>query len=362
MNVLLLRGNPVKKGFTQRLTDLFVNGVRETDAKLTDIDLTHLAIQSCRGCYHCWLKHPGRCGQKDDMNDLLPQILDADVLVFATPVYYFSMSSYMKVFFERMFPLSAAGMESSRLGLVRNRLRDPGRWLNKKLISIVVGALPGVEPYEPINRTFRLIADTLNMELGGQLTRSESHFLPYRFSKPKTLKLVETAFFRAGREAGTTGKLTDKTMDEAGLPLAADRAHFLTYSNIFWEHAQTSGASGANLVALQETVGSDPNILMREMARTVNAKATAKLRVVLQFDFPDKKQHYRLSIDRGKCEMQPCKTDKPDLRVICNADVWVALFTRQLNVPDALRQRLISLEGDKSLFTKLDRYFPPPSA
>jgi multimeric flavodoxin WrbA/putative sterol carrier protein len=361
MNVLLLRGNPRKEGFTQRLTDLFAIGARETDARLIDVDLTCVSIQPCLGCYHCWLAHPGQCVHGDAMSGLLLQVLAADVMVCATPLYYFSMSSPLKIFFERLFPLSAEGAEVSGLGLLRNRLRDPELWRKKKLISIVVGALPGSSPYEPINQTFRLIADTLDMELGGQLTRSESHLLPYRLSKPKTLKLVETAFFKAGREAGTTGRLTPKTMEEAALPLAADEMHFRTYSDIYWEHARAAGVESTNLPELHERVGSDPDILMREMARTVNPKTTARLQAVLQFDFPDRQRHYRLTVDHGRCVMQQDTTADPDLRVTCNTDVWVALFTRQIGVTDALRQRAIVLEGDKSLFAKLDRYFPPPS-
>lgn len=361
MKVLIVRGNPRKDGFTQRLTDRFAAGVRETGAVLTDVDLTSLSIQPCLGCYHCWLVQPGQCVHSDAMSELLPQVLAADVLVGATPVYYFAMSSYLKTFFERLFPLSAEGLETSALGLLRNRLREPERWRNKKFISIVVGALRSPQTYEPINQTFRLMADTLDMELGGQLTRPESHLLPYKLSKPKTLKLVETAFFKAGREAGVTGRLSPKTMEEAALPLSVDETHFRTYSNIYWEHALAAGVDNTNLSALHDRVGSDTDILMREMARMVDPKATARLRAVLQFDFPDRQRHYRLTVDHGRCEMKPATTANPDLRVTCHVDVWVGLFMRQLNVGQALRDGKIAIEGDKSLFAKLDRYFPPPS-
>jgi len=361
MKVLLLRGNPRKEGFTQRLVDEFAKGVCETEAKLTDVDLTSANLQPCLGCFHCWLVQPGQCVHSDAMTGLLEQVLEADVIVCATPVYFFAMSSSMKVFFERLFPLSEEGMEPSGLGVLRNRLRDPKRWKNKKFISIVVGALRSPETYEPINQTFRLIADTLSMELGGQLTRAESHLLPYKFSKPKTLKLIHAAFLKAGREAGTTGRLTARTMEEAALTLAVDEALFCDYSNIFWGYARVAGARGTSVEALHDRVGRDTDILMSEMARTINPKTTMRLRAVLQFDFPDLRKHYRLAVDCGRCELKPVRTEKPDLRVTCDSDVWVALFTRQLNLTEALRSRRLVLEGDKHLFTKLDRYFPPPS-
>ena len=363
MKVLLARGNPRKNGFTQYLVNLFAAGLRQAGARVTDVDLAapEWSLQPCLGCYHCWLVKPGRCIHHDPMESLLPVILDADVLVCATPVYYFAMSGCLKTFFERTFPLAAEGLEVSRMGILRNRLREPEKWAEKKFISIAVGALRARTAYEPINVTFRLIADTLDMELGGQLTRPESHLLPYKLSKPVTLKRIEAAFLKAGREAGTTGSLSTQTMADAELPLSPDETTFRTYSNIYWEHAAAMNATNANGALLQQQVGRDPDILMREMARSIDPRSTARLRAVLQFDFPDRQRHYRFTVDRGGCELKFEPTPRPDLRVTCTTDIWAALFMRQLNVIAALRQGVIALEGDKRLFAKLDRYFPPPA-
>jgi multimeric flavodoxin WrbA/putative sterol carrier protein len=363
MKVMLVRGNPRKNGFTQYLTNLFLQGLREVGATVTDVDITteQYSLRPCLGCYHCWLAKPGQCVHHDPMEKLFDVILQADVLVCATPVYYFAMSSYLKNFFERTIPLTTTGLEPSKMGILRNRMREPEKWPKKKFVSITVGALRALEGYEPVNQTFRLIADALDMELGGQLTRTESHLLPYKLSKPITLKRVEAAFLKAGHEAGTTGRVSAKTMQDAALQLSPDETYFRTYSNIYWEHAAAMAVTNSNSTKLQQQVGSDPDILMREMARSIDPKATARLRAVLQFDFPDRQRHYRLTVDRGRCELQFEPGAKPDLRITCSTDIWVALFMRQLNVAAALRQGLISLDGNKSLFTRLDRYFPPPS-
>lgn len=364
MKVMIVRGNPRKNGFTQFLMNLFAAGVREAGAKLTDVDITaeKFALKPCLGCYHCWLVKPGQCVLHDPMEKLLPVILEADVLVCATPVYYFGISNYLKTFFERTFPLTTEGLEISKMGILRNRLREPAKWTHKKLISIAVGALRAREAYEPINQTFRLIADTLDMELGGQLTRTESHLLPFKLSKPITLKRIETAFRRAGREAATNGRLSEKTVRDAELSLSPDDQYFHLYSNIYWQHAATMDATNTNSPKLHQQVGSDPDILMREMARSLDPKATSRTQAVLQFSFPDRQRHYCLKIIKGVCELQFEPAAKPDLRVICDSHIWVALFMRQLDVAAALRQGVIVLEGDKSLFTRLDRFFPPPSS
>jgi NAD(P)H-dependent FMN reductase len=361
MKVLLLQGNPRKTGYTQRLAELFLRGLREAGAAVIQVDLTAQNILPCLGCFHCWLVAPGQCIHPDAVDDLLDQMLDADVLVCATPIYYFSMSSSMKMFFERTFPLAKQGLVPSGRGLTRNSIRYPERWQGKKIITLVTGALRDLEVYRPANETFQLIADSLDLELGGQLTRPEAYLLDYPLSKPKTLKRIEAAFIQAGKEAGTTGRLTAKTMTDASLPLSPSAEHFRTYSNLYWAQAMTMGADGQEPSLVQARVGSDVRILMREMARYLDPRAAARLRAVLQFDFPDDELHFRLTIDRGQCALEETITERPDLRVSCQTGVWAQIFMRQLDVREALKDRRLVLAGDKSLFTRLDRLFPPPS-
>ena len=59
--------------------------------------------------------------------------------------------------------------------------------------------------------------------------------------------------------------------------------------------------------------------------------------------------------------LEETTTEKPDLRVRCDANLWAKVFMRETDVRQALIDRRLVLEGDKSLFTRLDRLFPPPS-
>ncbi len=361
MNVLLLRANPRKVGYTERLANLFRQGLDESGAKVTDVDLTTLSIQTCLGCFHCWLATPGQCVLSDDMTRQLELVLEADVIVCVTPLYYFSMNSTLKAWFERTFPLAQPGIEVSRRGLSRNRTRYPERWQGKKLISMVVGALRDPEAYRPVNETLALIADTLDLELGGQLTRPESCLLDYPLSKPKTLKLIENAFIQAGREAGSTGRLSEETVTNAALPLSASLEHFRNYSNIFWMRTAELGERGLEPGAVPREVAGDVRILLQEMVRCLDPKATARVKAVLQFEFPDLPLTTHLRIDQGQCELIPGVAEAPDLVIRCASSVWAGVFMRTTAVRDALRDRTLVLEGDKSLFTRLDRFFPPPN-
>jgi len=362
MKVLLLRANPRKTGYTQRLTDLFWEGLRETRARVTDVDVAALNLSPCVGCYDCWLVTPGQCVHSDAMSEQLELILAADVIVCATPIYYFSMSSCLKTYLERTFPLVMPGLGPSARGFTRHRIRYSDRWRGKKLITIVVGALRDLEAFRPANETFQFIADGLDLELSGQLTRPESYLLDYRLSKPKTLKKVEVAFIQAGREAGTTGRLSAETIQTASLPLAADLQYYRDYSNIFWEHAREMGKEAQNFSEIQKRVGGDVRILVREMVRCMDSQATAHVKTVLQFEFPDLKLAYHIRIDCGKCELKKGLAAKHDLLVRCTTDTWANVFMRQMTVRDALKNRQLVLQGDKSLFSRLDRFFPPPES
>jgi alkyl sulfatase BDS1-like metallo-beta-lactamase superfamily hydrolase len=138
--------------------------------------------------------------------------------------------------------------------------------------------------------------------------------------------------------------------------------HFIKYSTIYWEHAIALGAEAADLEKVQRAVVSDMRILMSEMARSFDPVAAARLRAVLQFDFPDKDLHFRFTIADGQCGMETAASDTCDLRVTVDSTVWAQVFMREINVRDALMSRKIVLQGDKSLFTRLDRFFPPPVA
>jgi putative NADPH-quinone reductase/putative sterol carrier protein len=361
MKVLLVRANPRKTGYTQRLLAWFLQGLRESGAELADVDLTRLTITPCDGCYRCWLATPGQCVHRDDMPGLLQQILAADVLVCVTPIYYYSMSSCLKIFFERMIPLAKPGVVAPQGGFTHNRIRYPEQWKGKKLITLVAGALREPELYRPANEVFQLIADGLELELAGQLTRPESYWLDYPLSKPMTLKRVEAAFIQAGREAGRSGRLSSETVAAAGAPLAESVQHFCAYSNIYWERAAEMGPRAVALAEVQKRVGGDVRILLREMVRCVDAKATARIKAVLQFDFPDKHLCFHVAIDSGQAALTEGTTSNPDLRVRCASETWAAVFTLQLDVRQALKNRQILLAGDKSLFARLNRFFPPPS-
>lgn len=107
MKILALIGSPRKEGNTQALISEVVRGAMSVGASCQVINVCDLAIAPCRGCESC--SRIGTCVQKDDMLDMYPKILDSDVLVIGSPVYWWGPSAQIKTFMDRMFALVQQG-------------------------------------------------------------------------------------------------------------------------------------------------------------------------------------------------------------------------------------------------------------
>lgn len=102
-NILILSTSPRRKGNSAALAEAFAEGAREAGNHAEIVTLCDMKLEFCRGCLAC--QKTGRCIINDDVRDLLPKIHDADVLIFATPIYYYEMSGQMKTLIDRINPL-----------------------------------------------------------------------------------------------------------------------------------------------------------------------------------------------------------------------------------------------------------------
>ena len=82
------------------LADRFIDGAKSAGNDVEKISLVGKNIQFCKGCLGC--QKLGRCVIKDDVNDIMAKVLKADVICWATPIYYYEMSGQMKTLIDRM--------------------------------------------------------------------------------------------------------------------------------------------------------------------------------------------------------------------------------------------------------------------
>ena len=101
-NVLIISASPRKNGNSDILCDRFAEGAKESGNKVEKVFLAGKNISYCQGCGVCNNTH--KCVMKDDMAEILDKMVDADVIVLATPVYFYSVDGQMKTFIDRTVP------------------------------------------------------------------------------------------------------------------------------------------------------------------------------------------------------------------------------------------------------------------
>ena len=99
MKITVLFASPNASGSTMILTSRFADGARKAGHEIEVIDVTHADVAPCTGCIACGYEGP--CVQHDGMNDIRAAILGSDMLVFATPLYYYGMSAQLKCVVDR---------------------------------------------------------------------------------------------------------------------------------------------------------------------------------------------------------------------------------------------------------------------
>ncbi len=98
-NVLVLSSSPRRNGNSDLLCDQFITGAEEAGNIAEKVFLRDKKINYCTGCGFCF--ENGKCSQKDDMAELLEKMIAADVIVMATPVYFYTMCGQMKTLIDR---------------------------------------------------------------------------------------------------------------------------------------------------------------------------------------------------------------------------------------------------------------------
>jgi len=105
MNILILQGSPRAKGNTAWMAEEYKNAAEATGHKVTLVNVARKKIAGCLACEYCHGKGEGACVQKDDMQELYPLLAEAEVLVLASPIYYFTLSAQIQAPIQRFYAM-----------------------------------------------------------------------------------------------------------------------------------------------------------------------------------------------------------------------------------------------------------------
>ena len=123
MNILVISGSPRKGGNTDIMAEAFAGGARESGNQVVIKNAGSMKIEPCMDCQYCF-DHDGQCVQHDDMAEIMEEFDKADMVVFASPVYWFSMSAQIKLAIDRFYARNETGFHPTQAALLLNAMSE----------------------------------------------------------------------------------------------------------------------------------------------------------------------------------------------------------------------------------------------
>ena len=149
MKILLLSGSPRKNGNSSAMADAFTAGAQSAGHEVVRFDVGRMDIAGCQGCEYCHVQGEGQCVQQDDMQDIYPHLADCDMIVFASAVYYWTLTAQMQAALHRFYAIGKPAMAT-------------------KFAMLLSSGSPGV--YDAINSQIKSAFDFMGIEIVGVIT------------------------------------------------------------------------------------------------------------------------------------------------------------------------------------------------
>jgi multimeric flavodoxin WrbA len=164
MKILGIFGSPRRGGNTDILLEETLKGAEKEGAEMDRIYLTDYAITPCKECHGC--DQTGQCVILDDMQKIYPRLLEADIIILASPIFFYGVTAWAKALIDR----------SQALWAKKYLLKDPSlgkEGKKRKGFFISVGATKGPRVFEGAILTAKYFFDVLNAEYVGELVFRE---------------------------------------------------------------------------------------------------------------------------------------------------------------------------------------------
>jgi multimeric flavodoxin WrbA/putative sterol carrier protein len=349
MKILAIQGSPRPKASNTEILLLeFLKGAQSQGAETETIYLKEREIHSCIGCYTCWAKTPGVCIFKDDMPELLEKVKGCDIVVYATPLYNYNMTSLLKAFQERLLPLLDPHL--IKMGEI---YRHPQRYkMNRKMVLISTCGFPEVSHFDALRHVFRHIERSGQTPLVGELLMPGGELLKQQGMKENVQGVLQTAY-RAGIEVIREGKVSKETEMEIQKPLVPPDT-LAEMANLWWDSHLEGITQGKPVQGKIE----DMRLLLRGMAAAFNSQAARDLKATLQFEVTGKQTgDWFLSVEDGKCTYHEGKANAPNLTIITPSEVWLAIANKEMDGQQAFMEGRYKAIGDMSLLMRIRSLF-----
>lgn len=222
---------------TLLMVNHLMEGLQEKGCEVERIDLAKMKIEPCLGCYNCWTKTPGQCVHRDEMSmeQLAMKYVDADLAVFASPLYTFSVNGVMKTFMDRLIPMLLPYMAKNEKGdtMHPKRYRD-----SSPTHTLVVSAagFPEIEGnFDGVRTLYKSWAHHMEgSTLRGELLLPAAELLQIPEFTDRRMALIENCR-EIGRCLATNGCIPSSLMREVSNTRISNQ-EFAHLANLFWKN------------------------------------------------------------------------------------------------------------------------------
>jgi multimeric flavodoxin WrbA len=211
--------------------------MRDAGAEVEVVNLRQKKINYCIGCYTCWTKTPGVCVHKDDMSlELFPKWTGADIAVYATPLYHFTINAQMKTFIERTLPVLMPYLNRKD---VKEGTTHPLRGKHPAAVFVSVAGFPDISVFDALAYWVKALTSRGN-NLLGEIYIAGAEALAYHWKRDEILEAVE----QAGKEIVTQKAVSPETMSVITQQFV-DPDQMAAVANVNWQAMIDEGMTPA---------------------------------------------------------------------------------------------------------------------
>lgn len=348
MNILVLNGSPRgARSNTYKITKAFLDGMKtelKETAVIETVNVWDAHIEHCMGCFACWTATPGTCVIHDDMDWILPKIIEADLIIWSFPLYYYGMPSKIKALLDRNLPLNLPFMTDRSNGGCAHPRRYEHQDASHVLIS-TCGFYSVQNNYEALIKHF----DILFGENYIKILCPEGELFARKELRGRTEEYLSYAD-RAGYEYAAGKCISKETMAKLDQLLYAPD-QYAAMADASWDirdHKQLSQTDKQQNEAQRFT---------KQMAATYNCKSFDGKEQVLEIYYTDLKTSYQLVMGKERCEVRTENSSSFTTRVETPFTVWRDISRGLYNGSQAMMEGKYRVLGDFKLLVNWDRYF-----
>lgn len=352
MNILVINGSPKgEKSNSYQLTKAFLKGIKQevAGAEIRERAVCQMDIKPCLGCFSCWMRTPGKCCIEDGMEQVIQDLLWADLTVWSFPLYYFTVPGALKNLIDRQLPMLLPFMEE-REGQVGSG-GHPSRYDMSGKRTVVIstcGFYTAEGNYDGVYSLFDHICGQ-----GNYTTIFCGQGELFRVSE---LSAVTGAYLSCVEQAGREyagGGISAQSRERLA-QLLLPRETFEACADASWGIAREdigTGNEGGGEKA------SDTLTFTRQMAALYRKDSWDGKDIVLEMDYTDVGECYQIVLGKDGSHVYTECALTADTRIETPVTLWRSIAAGEIRGDEALMQGLYRVQGDFNLMLRWDDYF-----